>query len=345
MKKELLSEHAQAYLDDRVRDGKFSHLTMRSNRLVFLMAEKFLGGCPVHTMTARQIMGFINRPTERSVKAGAPVGLSASSRYSQLQILKHFFVWLADREDVADEVLELVLKEGRENPAPWKPALMLAYSVEDVKKIIRAAQEDSGPPCVAARNTLMIQFALFMMLRYGSITSIMLDSIDWDTKTCRARVKLKDVQLVEIPDFLIGPLREYVSKYRHKIFKKCRDQGYLFPSGRGGRFSYCSCHMAMSKIVATAGVKRDFDRGLHGVRRTGITHAIEVYGIPPTVVKDIAMHSHIQTTLHYNRPNPADRPTAKGLSAADQRVAIHGNKRARYERNTLARLKLKEEAS
>jgi integrase len=296
------SELVETYIREGEKIGHFTPGTARSYRNELLQAELH-SGVPVHQMTVDQVEAYLSRPHFRSTPE-APRALDRGTIWNSFMRLKHFLQWALDEYDVDLSVIKHL--EGK--PFPFPTRKLPTYTVKEIDKIFTTMAERSARPWIAARNTMMVYFAYFLGLRISSIVSIKLDSVNWENGDYRALVKLKKgEQNLKMPKFLLHELRYYVDRYRHRIFIKNPDQGYLFPSNRGGRISpewFCEI---MDKVLTLAGIERKSYRGPHGIRGTGITHALTVDRLPFTIVRErIAGHAWAVTTEGYISPNDDD---------------------------------------
>lgn len=330
-----LSAHAERYISNGRSFGHFSEATASNKRKCLSSVERHLG-VPVHELSLQQIRDWLDRLNLRTKKP-----LSDNARWNNFMALKSFFVWFADEGEVDDEILDWFFYSG---DVRWRTKPMPCYSVDEIRRIFKAAAEDSARPAIAARNTMMLYFAYFLTMRISSITSLKLDAVYWDAGEGYTYFKGMGKQKFMLPRQIADPLRRYIECYRSKLFTKNPDQGFLFPSNRGGAITNEYCYEIMDKILNVVGIERSTSRGFHGLRRAGITHGVLVDRINLYFMMEISKQRAIQTIERYIVGSP--ELMRKAVEASSMKAVNRNtiNKAERDYQESLRRKRLAREA-
>jgi integrase/recombinase XerD len=173
----------------------------------------------------------------------------------------------------------------------------LGLSRGEARRLLAAAQQDSE------RSHALIMLLLVTALRCNEAASLRIEDIGTENGTTVIRVVGKGGKLRVIPlGGAEAPIRALIMSRR---------AGYIFSTDRP--LSQSTAFRLVRRLAAVAGITDAGKLGVHSLRHTAITAALEA-GYAIQDVQDFAGHGDAQMTQRYNRArHNLERSAAKGL--------------------------------
>lgn len=178
-----------------------------------------------------------------------------------------------------------------------------ALPADDCQRILAtAASFPSWSPFLRARALAILGVMLYAGLRRSEVPRLLLSDIDLAEGTIRVRLGKGlhggKTRLAEIgPDLRL--ILDFYLRERRKIGVDAPD---FFLSIRGGPIQAPTIVQIARRVSAAAGVRFS----PHVLRHSFVTHLLKA-GVPLYVVKDLAGHSNISSTMIYTRVFSEDR--------------------------------------
>ena len=197
--------------------------------------------------------------------------LSENSIHSRMNAIKFYF--------------HVVLKKTNffiEIPRPKKHDILpkVIHSI-DIRKIFEQTPN--------LKHNTMLKLSYGMGLRVSEIVNLKICDIDSRSMMVFiARAKGKKDRYANLPESVLGQLRDY--------FKEFRPREYLFEGQYGGQYSCRSVQMVFKNSLERAGVNKKV--GIHSLRHSFATHLLE-RGTDLRLIQDLLGHKDIKTTLLY----------------------------------------------
>jgi integrase len=224
------------------------------------------------------------------------------------------------------QILDAAVQDGRlgRNVArsirlpPERSRRMRRLNEHELKRLIAATPSFYRP---------MIVTAAYTGLRWGELTGLGVEHIDFDVGTVRVERQLQDIngkmqftqpktksgnRAVSVPPSLMAMLGEHVQRAQVK------KSGLVFPDENRRPLRNSSFRRVWLRIVAKADLEGFV---FHELRHTAAALAI-AQGAHPTAIKERLGHASIVTTLdRYGGLFPSlDRDIAKGMNASVHRT-------------------------
>ena len=199
------------------------------------------------------------------------VHLSENTLHSRINAIKFYFEQVLHREKFFFDI-----------PRPKKPLILpKVISQSDIKSLFSVTTN-------LKRNT-MLKLCYGMGLRVSEIVNLKITDIDSNRKQVFIeRAKGKKDRYANLPDSILGQLREYYREYKPKK--------YLFEGQYGDQYSTRSAQQVFKDALKKANINKLI--GIHGLRRSFATHLLE-NGTDIKFIQELLGHNDIKTTLRY----------------------------------------------
>lgn len=239
----------------------YSPSTGRTYRNEFAQLLRRLGEVPVDSLTPERLRSYMLYCTNE-------LKLSEATLHSRLNAIKFYFEQVLKRDEFFAEV-----------PRPKKPHILPKYiSLADVKHLF-----DHTPNL---KHNTMLRLCYGMGLRVSELVGLKVTDIDsGNMQVLIRRAKGKKDRYVNLPESILGQLRQYFKEYRPKE--------YLFEGQYGGAYTTRSAQAVFKQALHKAGINKRI--GIHGLRHSYATHLLEA-GTDISLIQKLLGHEHIKTT-------------------------------------------------
>jgi integrase/recombinase XerD len=214
--------------------------------------------------------------------------LSASSAARAVVAVRglHKFAY-ADGQVAADVAREV------KPPAPPR-RLPKAISVEDVERVLDAADFDQTP--LSVRDRALLEVLYGTGARISEAVGLDIDDLDLDGGTVLLRGKGGKQRLVPLGSFASKALSAYLVRVRPELARQGRGTPKVFLNSRGGPLSRQSAWTVLRSAAEKAGLSVDVSP--HTLRHSFATHLMEG-GADVRVVQELLGHASVTTTQIY----------------------------------------------
>lgn len=253
-------------LIDTLRLKAYSESTIKTYRNEFSQLLFLLKGKSVDELSPSEIRSYFLYCIDT-------LKLSEATLNSRLNAIKFYFEQVLKREKVFFEI-----------PRPKKPSkLPKAISQKDIKKIFEVTSN--------LKHNTMLKLCYGMGLRVSEIVNLKIADIDSERmQVFIERAKGKKDRYVNLPQSILGQLREYYLQYKPKK--------YLFEGQYGEQYSIRSVQQAFKNAMKKAKIKKEV--GVHGLRHSFATHLLE-NGTDIRFIQELLGHKDIKTTTIYTQ--------------------------------------------
>jgi len=210
-------------------------------------------------------------------------GNSNITRRRKLAAIKSFFNYLVDNEE-----LKVNPAAGVRSPKAGdkKPVYLTdAECLELIKAVGKTAKRK-----VRDRDIAIIILFLHTGLRVSELINLKLVDIDLGSAQIKVTRKGKKEQYLHLNGEVTGTLTRYL------MTRQCQN-GYAFVSSGGQRLNRNYVYGRIRGYLAAAGINKA-KRGPHILRHTFCTR-LHQKGVDPLVIKELAGHQNLNTTMRY----------------------------------------------
>ena len=211
-------------------------------------------------------------------------GNSNTTRARKLAVIKSFFNYLVDSEGI--EVNPAV--SIRSPKIPEKEPVYLTNE-ECCRLLVTIAQQ--AKPKVRERDLAMIVLFLHSGLRVSELAQLELDNVDLRSGQIKVTRKGNKEQYLHLNCETVNALAKYVANG-----PKLRN-GRFFVGTNGGNLNRTYIYGIVRKYLNKAGITKS-KRGPHILRHTFCTRLYQK-GVAPFVIRDLAGHKSLNTTMRY----------------------------------------------
>jgi len=211
-------------------------------------------------------------------------GNSSAARARKLAAIKSFFNYL-----VENEALEV-------NPAasirsPKIPEKEPEYLTEEecIRLLETIAQK--AKPRVRERDKAMAVLFLHTGLRVSELTNLKLVNVDLDQGQIKITRKGNKEQYLHLNGETVSMLARYLAK------RPEAQNGKFFVGTCGGNLDRTHVYGVVRRYLKLAGINKS-KRGPHLLRHTFCTR-LHQKGVDPFIIKDLAGHKSLNTTMRY----------------------------------------------
>jgi len=263
-------------LVETIRLKGYSPNTETTYRNEFAQLLHALGERPVDTLTPDDLRAYM-------LHCAQELRLSEAMLHSRLNAIKFYFEQVLGREKTFVDI-----------PRPKKHSTLPKHiSPRDVKKLLDGTTN--------LKHNTMLRLCYGMGLRVSELVNLKLGDIDSGNMQVHVRrAKGKKDRYVNLPQSVLGQLREYFKAYRPKE--------YLFQGQYGGALSVRSAQAVFQAALKRAGIKKQV--GIHGLRHSYATHLM-VAGTDIGHIQKLLGHEDIRTTLIYAKVSGSDLKKVK----------------------------------
>lgn len=176
-----------------------------------------------------------------------------------------------------------------EIPRPKKPSkLPKVINAQDIKKMLAVTEN--------LKHNLLLKLCYGMGLRVSEIVNLKIKDIDSrNMQVFIERAKGKKDRYVNLPESVLGQLRDYYREYKPKE--------YLFEGQYGGKYSLRSAQQVFKDALRKAQINKE--AGIHSLRHSFATHLLEA-GTDISYIQKLLGHNDIKTTLLYTQVGNSD---------------------------------------
>ena len=171
-------------------------------------------------------------------------------------------------------------------------------NAEDLQAIFRVTTN--------LKHNTMLKLCYGLGLRVSEITGLKIRDIDSkNMQVFIRRGKGKKDRYVNLPESILGQLREYYLRYKPKE--------YLFEGQEGGVYSSRSAQKVFADAMKKAKVNKKV--GIHGLRHSFTTHLLELG--TDTLIQQLLGHIDLKTTMRYTH---VSKKTIKNIKSPLDRL-------------------------
>jgi site-specific recombinase XerD len=196
--------------------------------------------------------------------------LSENTLHSRINAIKFYYEQVLKKEKIFLDI-----------PSPNKPSILpQVINAEDLQAIFRVTTN--------LKHNTMLKLYYGLGLRVSEITGLKIRDIDSkNMQVFIRRGKGKKDRYVNLPESILGQLREYYLRYKPKE--------YLFEGQEGGVYSSRSAQKVFADAMKKAKVNKKV--GIHGLRHSFATHLLELG--TDTLIQQLLGHIDLKTTMRY----------------------------------------------
>jgi integrase/recombinase XerD len=278
----------RSFLDHLAVERGSSTNTLHSYRRDLRRYLDYLSGRGIDSLTtvdAVIVGGFL-----AALREGDPdhPPLSASSAARAVVAVRglHRFAY-ADGQVEADVAREV------KPPAPPR-RLPKAISVEDVERLLEAADFDQTP--LSVRDRALLEVLYGTGARISEAVGLDIDDVNLTERTVLLRGKGGKERLVPLGSFAAKAIAAYLVRVRPDLVRVGRGTPRVFLNARGGPLSRQSAWTVLRSAADKAGLTTDISP--HTLRHSFATHLMEG-GADVRVVQELLGHASVTTTQIY----------------------------------------------
>ncbi|MBW1981649.1 MAG: tyrosine recombinase XerC [Deltaproteobacteria bacterium] len=209
-----------------------------------------------------------------------------SSAARKLSTLRSFFSYLSKKGVLQTNPAALVSspRVGRKIP----PFLQ----VDETFQLLNAPDAHTTLGC---RDVAILELLYSSGLRASELTSLNLDSVDFDLGIVKVMGKGGKERIVPVGSKALEALQRYLEK-RHELCVAGEEQLALFLNYRGGRLTARSVARMLKKYLIEGRLARAVSP--HGLRHSFATHLLDA-GADLRAVQEMLGHASLSTTQRY----------------------------------------------
>ena len=244
----------------------YSPNTIRTYKNEFFQLLQILKSVTVSSLGSEKLRSYF-------LYCANELKLSENTLQSRINAIKFYFEQVLKRDQIFVDI-----------PRPKKPSkLPKAISVRDIKKLFGVTTN--------LKHLVMLKLCYGLGLRVSEIVNLKVSDIDsGNMQVSIERAKGKKDRYVNLPESILGSLREYYKVYRPKV--------YLFEGQEGGQYSIRSAQQVFKTAMKKAKINKCV--GIHGLRHSFATHLLE-NGTDIRFIQELMGHNDIKTTLRYTQ--------------------------------------------
>ncbi|MCK5850121.1 MAG: site-specific tyrosine recombinase XerD [Kiritimatiellae bacterium] len=236
-------------------------------------------------------VGSFNSVTRKNVldylMAEKGRGLSVNSISRRLVAIKVFFSYL-QREGLLDRNVI----DAMDSPKLWK-VLPGVLSLKQVERLLSAPK---GSGRIALRDKALLELMYATGMRVSEAGDLCLDDIHFDSGYIRCKGKGNKVRVIPFGGKSDEHLQRYLSEVRSLFLKKQQDDGYVFLTYRGKKFSRKGIWKIVRTYAGRVGIQQNVSP--HTLRHSFASHLL-ANGAPLRIIQEMLGHSDISTTQVY----------------------------------------------
>jgi site-specific recombinase XerD len=211
-------------------------------------------------------------------------GNSNAARGRKLAAIKSFFNYLVDSEE-----LKTNPARGIKSPkvAEREPSYL---TEEECIKLLRTVAQEAKPR-VRKRDMAMVILFLHTGLRVSELVNLELANVDLEGRQIKITRKGNKEQYLHLNRESVKALARYLSA------RPEAQDGRFFVGTKGQNLERTYVYDVVRKYLSLAGINKG-KRGPHLLRHTFCTR-LHQKGVSPFVIKDLAGHKSLSTTMRY----------------------------------------------
>ncbi len=272
----LVNQTAFNKLIETLQLKAYSQSTIKTYRNEFAQLLYILNSFPVENCDANKLKSYF-------LYCINTLKLSEATMHSRINAIKFYFEQVLKRDTLFFEI-----------PRPKKPStLPKVIHTKDIKKLFEHTTN--------LKHNTMLKLCYGMGLRVSEITQLKIKDIDSkNMQVFIERAKGKKDRYVNLPESILGQLRNYFKEYKPKI--------YLFEGQYGGQYSIRSVQQVFKAAMKRAKINKEV--GIHSLRHSYATHLLE-NGTDISFIQQLLGHNDIKTTLIYAQVSKKDLKKVK----------------------------------
>jgi len=214
-------------------------------------------------------------------------GLSVNSISRRLVAIKVFFSYL-QREGLLDRNVI----DAMDSPKLWK-VLPSVLSLKQVERLLSAPKESGR---IGLRDKALLELMYATGMRVSEAGDLRLDDIHFDSGYIRCTGKGNKVRVIPFGGKSNEHLQRYLSDVRAEFLKNSQDDGYVFLTYRGKKFSRQGLWKIIKTYAGRIGIQQNVSP--HTLRHSFASHLL-ANGAPLRIIQEMLGHADISTTQVY----------------------------------------------
>jgi site-specific recombinase XerD len=215
--------------------------------------------------------------------------LSENTLHSRINAIKFYYEQVLRQDKIFLDI-----------PRPTRPSILpQVISMQDLQKIFEVTAN--------LKHNTILKLCYGMGLRVSEIVALKVKDVDSrNMQVFIQRGKGKKDRYANLPETLLGQLREYWKQYRPKT--------YLFEGQDGGMYTVRSAQQVFTAALKKAKINKKV--GIHGLRHSYATHLLEL-GTDITLIQQLLGHQDLKTTMRYTH---VSKKTIKSIKSPLDRM-------------------------
>jgi site-specific recombinase XerD len=215
--------------------------------------------------------------------------LSENTLHSRINAIKFYYEQVLRQDKIFLDI-----------PRPKRPSILpQVISMQDLQKIFEVTAN--------LKHNTILKLCYGMGLRVSEIVALKVKDVDSrNMQVFIQRGKGKKDRYANLPETLLGQLREYWKQYRPKT--------YLFEGQDGGMYTVRSAQQVFTAALKKAKINKKV--GIHGLRHSYATHLLEL-GTDITLIQQLLGHQDLKTTMRYTH---VSKKTIKSIKSPLDRM-------------------------
>ncbi len=211
-------------------------------------------------------------------------GNSSAARARKLAAIKSFFNYLVENERLEINPAALIR-------SPKIPEKEPEYLTEDECFRFLTTIAQKAKPRVRERDMAMAVLFLHVGLRVSELTNLKLVNVDFDRSQIKITRKGNKEQYLHLNTETGWALANYLAN------RPEARNGWFFVGTKGGNLSRTYVYGVVRRYLNLAGINKG-KHGPHLLRHTFCTR-LHQKGVTPFIIKDLAGHKSLDTTMRY----------------------------------------------
>ncbi len=250
--------------EQQLRLKAYSPHTIRTYCNELMQYLNFFSSLDVDQFTSEEIRTYLLHCLQQ-------FKLSENTLHSRINAVKFYYEQVLRQDKIFMDI-----------PRPKRPSILpQVISMQDLQKIFEVTAN--------VKHNTILKLCYGMGLRVSEIVALKVKDVDSrNMQVFIQRGKGKKDRYANLPETLLGQLREYWKQYRPKT--------YLFEGQDGGMYTVRSAQQVFTAALKKAKINKKV--GIHGLRHSYATHLLEL-GTDITLIQQLLGHQDLKTTMRY----------------------------------------------
>jgi integrase/recombinase XerD len=250
--------------EQQLRLKAYSPHTIRTYCNELMQYLNFFSSLDVDQFTSEEIRTYLLHCLQQ-------FKLSENTLHSRINAVKFYYEQVLRQDKIFLDI-----------PRPKRPSILpQVISMQDLQKIFEVTAN--------VKHNTILKLCYGMGLRVSEIVALKVKDVDSrNMQVFIQRGKGKKDRYANLPETLLGQLREYWKQYRPKT--------YLFEGQDGGMYTVRSAQQVFTAALKKAKINKKV--GIHGLRHSYATHLLEL-GTDITLIQQLLGHQDLKTTMRY----------------------------------------------